>query len=78
MEGDVVDAERVGAARGLVDGYLGLYAGHLLLRRAHDDERKRLVARRHIAGVLAAAVGAVEALRLGVFRTSAHPDDICG
>ena len=72
------EAERVGAAAGMVDAYLGLYAGHLLVIHATIDDRKAAVARRHIGKSLANAHAAVQAIRLGVHRSTAHPDEICG
>lgn len=77
LDGDLGDAERAGAARGMVDAYLQLYAGWLLLEQALTDDRKQKVAARHIAASASAAKSAVEALRLGVHRSAADPDEIC-
>ncbi len=77
LDGDISDAERAGAARGMVDAYLHLYAGWLLLEQALTDDRKGKVAARHIAASLAKARSAVEALRLGVHRGTVAPDEIC-
>ena len=78
LDGDVSEAERVGAAGGMVDAYLGLYAGNLLLVQAVGDARKAEIAHRHIAKSLANAHAAVQEIRLGVHRSTAYPDEICG
>lgn len=77
LDEDISEAERVGAARGLVDAYLGLWAGHLLLIEAAADERKEAVATRFILSTLADALGTLEQSRLGVHRLTASPDSIC-
>jgi 3-(methylthio)propanoyl-CoA dehydrogenase len=69
VEGPVREA----MARDLVDCYLGLWGGHLLFDQARNDSRKRLVAERWVASVLAEARAGCERLRTGLHR---HLEDI--
>ncbi len=67
---------REAAARDLVDGYIGLWAAHLLFAQAAADDRKRRVAERWTAAVLANARAGCERIRLGFHRHVEHLDEI--
>ncbi len=57
---------REASGRGLVDMYLGLYAGHLLVDQAAQDGSKTLVARRLAVGTLADAHAARSEVERGL------------
>ncbi len=69
---------RDAAARELTDMYAALYTGYLLLDEARGVPRKKLIARRYIAGALARAHAGMAAIRNGVFSDLASTDEICG
>jgi hypothetical protein len=58
--------------------YAALYTGYLLLDEARGVPRKKLIARRYIAGALARAHAGMAAIRNGVFSDLASTDEICG
>ena len=70
------EGERAGAARGIVDAYLALYGGFLLLGSAAGDSRRRRVAGRFIGRSLANATATVEEIRLRIRRDTEDPDSI--
>lgn len=67
---------REAAAPDLVDGYIGLWAAHLLFEQATADERKRRIAERWTAAVLADARAGCERIRLGFHCHVEHLDEI--
>jgi alkylation response protein AidB-like acyl-CoA dehydrogenase len=69
---------REAAAKELTDIYAGLFTGFLLLGEARKNDRKKLIARRYIAGVLARAHAGAAAVRNDLFGDLGSTDEICG
>lgn len=71
-------AEREGEAQGLVDAYLGLYAGCLLAEAAETDDRKQLIANRHVIQTLAGAAATLTRINHRLAADLDQVDAICG
>jgi alkylation response protein AidB-like acyl-CoA dehydrogenase len=71
-------AFREAAGRDLTDMYGALLTGYLLLDETRENARKKLIARRYIAGALARANAGAAAIGNGQFTDLGSTDEICG